>query len=70
MPLDQGRHRTCVGYAFAQAMSVGVRNKYGVALDPEQVVAKVKTLCPCWNGHNTKRMPIDWNAAVDCRCVF
>jgi hypothetical protein len=50
-------------------MAVGVRNKYGVALSAETVVEKVKTMCPCWNGHNTKRMPIEWNAVVDANPI-
>jgi hypothetical protein len=65
MPLDQGDFGTCVAYAFAQTVAVGVRNKYGVALDANKVVEKVKTLCPCWNGSNTELMPSQWNAQVD-----
>jgi hypothetical protein len=65
MPMDQGHYRTCVGYAFAQSMAVGVRSKYNVALCAEKVVEKVKTLCPCWEGYDTEQMTMDWNAKVD-----
>ena len=60
--MDQGGFGTCVGYAFAQALSQGLQEKYGVASDANVIAEKVKTLCPCWDGHETDRMPEEWNA--------
>ena len=52
MPLNQGQAGTCVGYAFAAAVSQNLLAKYGVPVDPEKLADKVKTLCPCWDGHS------------------
>lgn len=59
--LDQGKFGTCVGYAFAQALAQGILSMYGVACNPEIIAEKVKVLCPCWKGHQTERMPEEWN---------
>lgn len=57
LPLNQGRFGTCVGHAFAQALTTGVQEKYGVPCYPTLVVEKIQTLCECWEGHFTERMP-------------
>jgi hypothetical protein len=62
LPLNQGGFGTCVGHSFAQALTTGIQVKYGVPCDPTLVVEKVKTLCECWDGHHTARMPEEWNA--------
>lgn len=62
LPLNQGGFGTCVGHAFAQALTTAIQMKYGVPCDPTLVVEKVKTLCECWDGHHTARMPEEWNA--------
>ena len=59
--MNQGDAGTCVAYAFTLALSQGVDAKYGIAFDPAILVEKVKTLCPCWEGHRTERMPAEWN---------
>jgi len=63
--LNQGAFGTCVGYAFAKAMSQGLLGKYGVACNPEAIAEKVKALCPCWGGHETEFMPAEWNKKHD-----
>ena len=59
--LNQGKFGTCVAHAFAQALSQGLLSKYGVPCDAGAIVQTVKALCPCWNGHQTERMPEEWN---------
>ena len=60
-PLNQGEFGTCVAHAFAVSLRTGLQVKYGVACDPKTIVAKVQALCPCWDGHQTDRMPKEWN---------
>ena len=62
MPLNQGQAGTCVGYAFAAAVSQNLLAKYGVPVDAEMLAVKVKTLCPCWNGSLPAKMCAEWNA--------
>jgi len=62
MPLNQGQAGTCVGYAFAAAVSHNLLARYGVPVDPEKIADKVKTLCPCWGGHWPGKMCDEWNA--------
>ena len=59
--LNQGSFGTCVAYAFAQALQTGLMGKYGVPVNAAELVATVKALCPCWNGHDTERMVEEWN---------
>ena len=42
--LNQGRHGTCVGYAFSRVMTDCLHEKYGIACDAEKFVEKVKAL--------------------------
>ena len=51
-----------MGYAFAAAVSHNLLAKYGVPVEPEKLADKVKTLCPCWNGHWPDKMCAEWNA--------
>ena len=59
--LNQGKHRTCVGYAFSRVMTECLHEKYGIACDAAKFVEKVKALCPCWEGHETEDMLREWN---------
>ena len=62
MPLNQGQAGTCAAYAFAAAGSQNLLAKYGVPVDADKIADKVKTLCPCWNGHWPDKMCAEWNA--------
>jgi len=59
--LNQGGLGTCVSYAFAQALQTGLMGKYGVPCNAADLVARVQTLCPCWDGHDADRMVNEWN---------
>ena len=61
--LNQGAFGTCVSYAFAQALQTGLMGKYGVPCNAAELAVQIRTLCPCWNGHDTKRMVEEWNQA-------
>ena len=50
-----------MAYAFSLVMTTGLLEKYGIACDSEKFVEKVKTLCPCWEGHETESMMGEWN---------
>ena len=62
MPMNQGKQGTCVGYAFSNTLAHNLLGKYAVPISPEKLVEKVKTLCPCWDGHNIDKMCDEWNA--------
>ena len=62
MPMNQGQAGTCVGYAFAAAVSQNLLAKYGVPVHAEKIADKVKTLCVCWDGHWPDKMCAEWNA--------
>ena len=59
--LNQGHAGTCVAYAFTLALQQGLDTKYDIAVNPEALVEKIKFACPCWEGHETERMPAEWN---------
>ena len=61
LPTNQGRSSTCVGYAFAKMLAYNLMGKYGIAVSESDVVAKVKAVCPCWNGHELTSMCDEWN---------
>lgn len=63
MPMHQGGMGTCVGHAFATVVCEVLLNKYRVAVSRDDLLAKVKTLCPCWEGHNLKAMVDAWNSS-------
>lgn len=60
-PMDQGDLGTCVGYAFAQVLSQSLLVKYGIAVPKQDLVSKVKALCPCWNGSSIRKVCFEWN---------
>ena len=43
------------------ALQQGLDTKYDIAVNPEALVEKIKFACPCWEGHETERMPAEWN---------
>ena len=68
--LNQRHGQTCVAYSFALAMTQGLQSKYDIGCDPALFVEKVKTLCPCWEGHQTELMPKEWNDVHDGSGAF
>ena len=61
VPLNQGGQKTCVAYAYAQALSQGLREKYGVPIDPDRLAEKIKGRHPCYKGAYIEQMLTKWN---------
>ena len=60
--MDQGKFGTCVAHAFAQALCEGLKQKYGIACNPDDILSKVTALCPCFYGSDTAKIVEEWNA--------
>ena len=60
-PLNQGGFGTCVGHAFAKALTDGVLGKYGVPINVQDILGAAKLKGDCWEGTQLARMCDVWN---------
>ena len=60
-PLNQGGFGTCVGHAFAKALTDGVLGKYGVPINVQDILGAAKLKGDCWEGTHLVPMCDVWN---------
>ena len=60
-PLNQGGFGTCVGHAFAKALTDGLLGKYGVPINVQDILGAAKLKGDCWEGTQLAKMCAVWN---------